>query len=590
MLSGDPWRLENGLDPQLAFTNGFDEGLYEQLPATGPAGAHRPLPLNVALPLVEEIYSRSLETFYDDFSAHMHRPGLRFLRGWQRVVRFGATALSIATILTLLGLAFGTRRTRLGVLLFGVGGLTLLIAPVADGQLLGALHGADGGTARRRGRDRDRRHHQGSPLAPRRRSTHLVSAADVADGGAATRASPPPPRRGVASPCRPRISPGSARSAARSCSHSRAGSSRRSWRSSTRSRSHDVFSLWRTTVLPEPLEETRSILALGTPFVVAAAIIAFGTPGAPSRSLNRLIVPAQAAAIVLLVAAVLKQPRQSGFLIDYFQPYLLSVPNLVAGVVIGILLTVGTLRWSGRVPEAISRSASRLSGSSALPLGIAVIATAVFLLPAVVTDATRRARRSARLRSHPGAGGGLPGGGQWAHSARRLHRPVRQPAAAPPRADPEDVPLFADLGLDRPLHAVGDRAARRSSESSGWSPGGPGPRSRCFCRSSRWPCSPGTTTVPTATSTPTTTGSSRAGCWGRSCSPGSARFPPAAGSRPGRCSASPAWWRSTTSSSACRPCSACSPRRRWAPSAPCRIRDGSGASRSRPPPGCSAPW
>src|SRR4029077_20323136 len=37
---------------------------------------------------------------------------------------------------------------------------------------------------------------------------------------------------------------------------------------------HDVFALWRSTVVPEPLEEARSILALGTPFVVAAAIIA----------------------------------------------------------------------------------------------------------------------------------------------------------------------------------------------------------------------------------------------------------------------------------------------------------------------------
>jgi hypothetical protein len=128
MLSGDPWVLENGLDPQLAFTNGFDEGLYEQAPASQD-GAHRPLPLNVALPLVNETFSRSLENFYDDFAAQMRRPGLRFLRGWQRIVRFGATALSIATILTLLGLAFGTRRTRLGVLLFGVGGLSLLIAP-----------------------------------------------------------------------------------------------------------------------------------------------------------------------------------------------------------------------------------------------------------------------------------------------------------------------------------------------------------------------------------------------------------------------------------------------------------------------------
>ena len=151
---------------------------------------------------------------------------------------------------------------------------------------------------------------------------------------------------------------------------------------------HNVFALWRTAILPEPLEETRSILALGTPFLVAAAILGFGTQAAPSRSLNRLIVPAQAAAVVALVAAVLNQQRQSGFLIDYFQPYLLSVPNLVAGAVIGILMTVATVRWSGRLPESVSRPASRLSGSGGLALAIAVIATAVFLLPAVVTDAS----------------------------------------------------------------------------------------------------------------------------------------------------------------------------------------------------------
>jgi hypothetical protein len=125
-LPGDPWVLENGLDPQQAFTNGFDDGLYEPSPATA---THQPLPVDVALPIVEETYTRSLENFYDDFSAHMRRPGLRFLRGWQQVVRFGATALFIATILTLLGLGIGTRRTRLGVLLFGVGGLTLIVAP-----------------------------------------------------------------------------------------------------------------------------------------------------------------------------------------------------------------------------------------------------------------------------------------------------------------------------------------------------------------------------------------------------------------------------------------------------------------------------
>ena len=151
---------------------------------------------------------------------------------------------------------------------------------------------------------------------------------------------------------------------------------------------HDVFALWRGAILPEPLEEIRSILTLGTPFLVAAVVVAFGTRGEPRRTLNPVIVAAQVVAVVLIVAGVLEQPRQSGFLIDYFQPYLLSVPNLVAGVVIGLLLTVATLGWSGRVPQRLSRIAARLEGGVALPVGIAVIATAVFLLPAVVTDAS----------------------------------------------------------------------------------------------------------------------------------------------------------------------------------------------------------
>lgn len=43
---------------------------------------------------------------------------------------FGATALAISTLLTLIGLVIGTRRSRAGVLLFGLGGLALLL-PIA---------------------------------------------------------------------------------------------------------------------------------------------------------------------------------------------------------------------------------------------------------------------------------------------------------------------------------------------------------------------------------------------------------------------------------------------------------------------------
>lgn len=111
-----------GLDPQLAFTNGLpDSGNF---------------PPRV-VPAIEQGFERSLETFYNDFTVDQDRPGLEFLRGWQHVTRFGATALSITTVLTLLGLAIGTRRSRVGVLLFGVGGLALIVTPALTASYLG---------------------------------------------------------------------------------------------------------------------------------------------------------------------------------------------------------------------------------------------------------------------------------------------------------------------------------------------------------------------------------------------------------------------------------------------------------------------
>ncbi len=80
---------------------------------------------------------QNLEAFYNDFTIDERRAGLEFLRAWQHVTRFGATMLSIATVLTLIGLLVGTRRSRVGVLLFGIGGLALLLAPVLTGNYVG---------------------------------------------------------------------------------------------------------------------------------------------------------------------------------------------------------------------------------------------------------------------------------------------------------------------------------------------------------------------------------------------------------------------------------------------------------------------
>ena len=122
-LTTDGFHADQGLDPQLAFTNGLDPGLYRL--RSNSEGSSRALLLAVE----QAFWVNSFEMFYDDFKVHQMRPGLEFLRAWQRIVRFGATALSIATLLVLAGLAFGTRRSRVGVLLFGIGGLSLILMP-----------------------------------------------------------------------------------------------------------------------------------------------------------------------------------------------------------------------------------------------------------------------------------------------------------------------------------------------------------------------------------------------------------------------------------------------------------------------------
>ncbi len=152
--------------------------------------------------------------------------------------------------------------------------------------------------------------------------------------------------------------------------------------------SDDVFAVWKPLVLPEAREEVRSLLTLAAPILLGGVLICLGTREAGRRSLDPLIIGAQVAGLVLIVVGVLDQPRRSGFLIDYFKPYLLSVPNLVAAVILGVGMTIAVLRWSGRLPPWALRLGERLRGRGWLSFGIALLATVIFVLPAVVTDAT----------------------------------------------------------------------------------------------------------------------------------------------------------------------------------------------------------
>jgi hypothetical protein len=152
----------------------------------------------------------------------------------------------------------------------------------------------------------------------------------------------------------------------------------------------DLFQVWHGAIHAEPLEETRSILVLAAPFVAALILLAIGTTRPARAKLDPLIIATQVAGAVLLVVALLNQPQTGALLSpDYFHHYLVATPNLVAGAILGIGATIAILRpptW--RWIERLRRAVAPIGGWTWVAVAIAVIATAIWLLPGVYTDAT----------------------------------------------------------------------------------------------------------------------------------------------------------------------------------------------------------
>lgn len=80
-------------------------------------------------PAAEATTRRGMEVFFDRFSVTRSHGPLQFLHDYQRTFRFGATLLTISTVLILLGLLLGPRRSRVAVLVLGVGGLAMIVLP-----------------------------------------------------------------------------------------------------------------------------------------------------------------------------------------------------------------------------------------------------------------------------------------------------------------------------------------------------------------------------------------------------------------------------------------------------------------------------
>ena len=80
---------------------------------------------------------QGMESLFNPFERARNQGSINFLHDWQRVFRFGATLLSICAFLILIGLLVGPRRNRIGVLLFGVGGLAMLAGPLIGNYGIG---------------------------------------------------------------------------------------------------------------------------------------------------------------------------------------------------------------------------------------------------------------------------------------------------------------------------------------------------------------------------------------------------------------------------------------------------------------------
>jgi hypothetical protein len=85
----------------------------------------------------QEATQDGMETFFSPFSVHHRYRILDAFYDYQRVVRFGGTLLTISTLLILIGLFVGPRRSRIAILLLGVGGLAIILLPTFSANYVG---------------------------------------------------------------------------------------------------------------------------------------------------------------------------------------------------------------------------------------------------------------------------------------------------------------------------------------------------------------------------------------------------------------------------------------------------------------------
>jgi hypothetical protein len=141
-------------------------------------------------------------------------------------------------------------------------------------------------------------------------------------------------------------------------------------------------------VNPEPLEATRFLLAIAIPPLLAAAVLALGSEGPPRRSLQVPVLCVQLGGVAFVAWTILRQrDNLSGEFLASFEPLLLRPRTLMAAPLIGLALAAAALAWDRPRLSGARAAAASLERRGPVALALAVALTALWLLPAVFTDA-----------------------------------------------------------------------------------------------------------------------------------------------------------------------------------------------------------
>jgi hypothetical protein len=147
-----------------------------------------------------------------------------------------------------------------------------------------------------------------------------------------------------------------------------------------------VFSEWQGIVAPEQLETVRVAIAVAAGFVLAGLVLGAADRDG-DRRLDSAIVVLQLLLVGLVIVGVVEQERGTFIAIpvDYFEPLLLGVPVLAGGAVLGAAFAIFAKARSGALRPLMRERRPRLRWELAAAGG-ALLATAVWLLPALFTD------------------------------------------------------------------------------------------------------------------------------------------------------------------------------------------------------------